>query len=55
MNVKKLSLSLLMFLLVINFSNAKRFPNLIEGDYLVKNFTFKSGENLRNLNYIIQP
>lgn len=50
MNVKKLSLSLLMFLLVINFSNAQKdFPTPIEGDYLVKNFTFKSGENLEEL------
>jgi homoserine O-acetyltransferase len=49
MNVKN-------YLLITNvltshkFSNAKkRFPNLIEGDYLVKNFTFKSGENLEEL------
>jgi homoserine O-acetyltransferase len=50
MNVKKLSLSLLMFLLVINFSNAQKdFPTPIEDDYLVKNFTFKSGENLEEL------
>jgi homoserine O-acetyltransferase len=47
MNVKKLSLSLLLFLIVIHNSTAqKEFPTPIEGDYLVKNFPFKSGENL---------
>jgi homoserine O-acetyltransferase len=37
-----------MFLLVINLVTPK-ISNLIEGDYLVKNFTLKSGENLEEL------
>jgi homoserine O-acetyltransferase len=50
MNVKKLSLSLLLFLIVIHNSTAqKEFPTPIEGDYLVKNFPFKSGKNLEQL------
>jgi homoserine O-acetyltransferase len=50
MNVKKLSLSLLLFLIVIHSSTAqKEFPTPIEGDYLVKNFPFKSGKNLEQL------
>jgi homoserine O-acetyltransferase len=50
MNVKKLSLSLLLFLVVIHSSKAqKEFPTPIEGDYLVKNFPFRSGENLEQL------
>ena len=50
MNIKKLSLLALLFLFVIHSSNAqKNYPTPIEGDYLVKNFLFKSGESLEEL------
>jgi hypothetical protein len=32
----------------------RRHSKPVEGDYVINNFTFKSGENLEQ-NYIIQP
>ena len=50
MKAKKRSYLLLLFFVVVHNNYAQNtFPMPVEGDYIVKNFNFKSGENLEEL------
>jgi homoserine O-acetyltransferase len=50
MKFKKLLPILLLVTICIHSGNAqKAFPKPVEGDYVINNFTFKSGENLEQL------
>lgn len=49
--MKKICVFSVMFLLLVNITNAQiNYPTPVEGDYVVNNFQFKSGESLPKLN-----
>ncbi len=48
--MKKVCISILaLILLSLNLISQETYPEPIEGDYLIKNFTFEKGEELQNL------
>lgn len=50
MKAKNISYLFVLFFVLVNCTYAqKEFPTPVEGDYIIKNFNFKSGENLEQL------
>ena len=48
--MKNYSYILLLFLLSFSGLNSQNYPTPVEGDYVIKNFKFQSGEELEKLN-----